>query len=73
MPTARFGEGGASMSRNVYALPREIANAVGFLADASDRPMVDRYAQAKVEIELQSRIVDALVRLAKAGRIVYGA
>ncbi len=58
-------------AKTVYALPREIVNAVGILTEVRERPMRDKFAQAKVTIEIEGRIVDALVRLAKSGRIVY--
>lgn len=69
--TARYGEGGVSMRKRIYTLPRRAMNALAFLAEVRERPMRDKFAQAKAVIELEGRVVDELVSLAKDGRLAF--
>ncbi len=59
------------MRKRIYTLPRRAMNALAFLAEVRDRPIADKYAQAKVVIELEARVVDELVTLARDGRLAF--
>jgi hypothetical protein len=46
-------------------------NPLAFLAEVREKPLADRFAQAKAVIELEARVIDELVSLAKAGRVSF--
>ena len=59
------------MPKRTYSLPRRVMNPLAFLAEVKEKPLADKFAQAKAVIELEARVIDELVSLAKAGRVSF--
>ena len=59
------------MRKRIYTLPRRVMNALAFLAEVRDRPLANKLVELKASLELEGRVVDDLVTLARDGRLAF--